>query len=46
MRAKGVTGRRGGCVAAEEIGEGREKSDLIAREVMRGAGEVREGFGK
>ena len=43
---EGVTERRGGGAAVEEIGEGRESSDLIVREVMSGAREWREGSGK
>jgi len=45
-RRKVVTERDGGGVAVEEIGEGRERTDLIVRKVMGGAGEGREGSGK
>jgi len=46
VREKVVTERSGGGAAVEEIGEGRESSDLIVREVMSGAREGREGSGK
>ncbi|WVZ04008.1 hypothetical protein V8G54_024814 [Vigna mungo] len=46
MREKVITKRRESGVAVEVIGEGRESSDLIMREVMGGAGEGREGSGK